>query len=365
MIYRKILVNSLVNLGDVILSTSAVALLKKIDPSVSVTMLVRPFAREIVENNPVVDDVISFGYQAKKKSWRDMWKMVQEIRRRQFDLCISFDRKLRPALLTWLARIPTRVVPERIFDDKPSRIVSLYTNVTPMNPDFEKIPQAENFQSIIREFFHVDLHAKPVIGIPREDNIRKAESLLQKLPESKLKIALCVKGSFPLKDWPTEYFSKLISMLARKYDSSFYIIGAPGDREYAEKIVELSQIPIQNFCGETKIMDLVPLFDRSDLFVTVDTGALHVAATTSVAIVAMYGCGPPSRWPPLTENSRIVCAHVDCSPCHVAADACPSLPKPKCQWQMTPEMVFDACEDLLRKGDSHDDGRNASKDGDS
>ncbi|MBR1419675.1 MAG: glycosyltransferase family 9 protein [Selenomonadaceae bacterium] len=347
MVYRKILVNALCNLGDVILSTSAVALIKKLDPSVKITMLVRPFAREVVENNPVVDDVISFGYKAKKKSWREMWQMVQKIKRENFDLCISLDRKLRPALLTWLARIPTRVVPERIFDDKSSRVTMFYTDVTPMNPNFENIPQADNFQSVIREFFHTNLKAKPVIGIPREDNIRKAEDLLNTLPKSKLKIALCVKGSFPLKDWPPEYFVRLIQMLDQKYDSSFFIIGAPGDRDYAEKIVQSSAIPIQNFCGKTSIMDLVPIFEQTDLFVTVDTGALHVAATTSVPIVAMYGCGPSTRWPPLTENSRIVCAHVDCSPCHVAADACPALPKPKCQWQMTPDMVFDACEQLL------------------
>ena len=57
---KRILINALVNLGDVVLATSAAALLKKICPTVHVTMMVRPFAGEIVVNNPVVDDVIIF-----------------------------------------------------------------------------------------------------------------------------------------------------------------------------------------------------------------------------------------------------------------------------------------------------------------
>ena len=62
--------NSLVNLGDVLLTTSAIALLRKQYPKARITMLVRPVVREAVENNPVIDDVILFAYQARKNSFR-------------------------------------------------------------------------------------------------------------------------------------------------------------------------------------------------------------------------------------------------------------------------------------------------------
>ena len=96
--YQNILVNALVNLGDVVLTTSAIALLRKAYPGARITMLVRPVVRQAVENNPVIDDVILFDYKAKENSFGKMWAMVQELRHRHFDLSISFDRKLRPAL---------------------------------------------------------------------------------------------------------------------------------------------------------------------------------------------------------------------------------------------------------------------------
>ncbi|WP_314762709.1 hypothetical protein [uncultured Selenomonas sp.] len=58
--YRKILVYALVNLGDVVLSTSAVALLRKAYPQARITMMVRPVVRQAIENNPVIDDVLVF-----------------------------------------------------------------------------------------------------------------------------------------------------------------------------------------------------------------------------------------------------------------------------------------------------------------
>lgn len=337
------------NLGDVVLATSAAAWLKKANPSVRVTMLVRPFAAEIMENNPVVDDVLVFSYKAKQRSWGTMRAMIERIRREKYDLCISLDRKLRPAICTFLARIPVRVVPERIFDNKPSRVTWFYNHVVPMPSDFIHTPQAENFQTPLRRLFNLpDLHTLPVIGLPQKNNVTNAEKLLAELPAKKLRVALCVQGSFPLKTWPKEHFVALIKMLLAQYDACFYIVGTAGDSVYAAEFLT-EGLPIVNFCGRTSLKDLAVLFDRSNLLVTVDTGALHIAATTSVPIVAMYGCGPADRWPPLTEKRRIITTHEDCSPCHYAADACPYLPRPKCQWNITPEVVFQACAELLKE----------------
>lgn len=346
---KRILIHALVNLGDVVLSTSAIALLKKVCPTANITMMVRDFAKEIVINNPSIDDYIIFDYKSKHNSYRNMWKMIKQIRGGNYDVCISFDRKLRPAILTFLAGIPQRVVPEMILDDKPSKVVRLYNQIVPMDKGgLHSQSQAENFQTVIRKWLNLeDIHAKPIIGVPTENNNKKANDLLERLHPQKKHIALCVKGSFPLKTWPKEYFVKLMSKLQGRYDADFFIIGTPGDREYANEVISDATVEVHNFCGNTSLMDLVELFRKTFLFVTVDTGSLHIAATTDVPIVAMYGCGPATRWPPLTENSRVVTTHEDCSPCHIPAEACPTNPRPKCQWNITPEMVMRACEELV------------------
>lgn len=126
---------------------------------------------------------------------------------------------------------------------------------------------------------------------------------------------------------------------------AFFIVGAPRDKEYAEEFVRERHVPIANFCGKTTLKDMVPIVKGSDLFITVDTGATHIAAATGIPMVVMYGC--TSRWHPISDNARVLTTNEACCPCHISADACPSNPEPKCLWGVAPDMVLEQCVALL------------------
>ena len=345
--YKNILVNALVNLGDVVLTTSAIALLKKAYPQARITMLVKPVVREAVENNPLIDEVMVFQYKAKDNSFGKMMAMVKDIKSRHFDLSISFDRKLRPALLCWLAGIPTRVGPDKVFDDKPSRVTWLYTDVMHIEHNLDAVLQAETYQTIVREFTGIKEHAEPVFARITDAADENAEKLLSRLPKAEKRIALCVKGTFELKTWPKEYFVEVVEALAKRYDAAFFIVGAPNDREYADEVIAAMQQPVLNFCGETSLVDLAAIFRKSDLLITVDTGATHIAATTGVKMVTMYGCTSPDRWHPVNKNARVLTSREHCCPCTVRAHECPSNPRPACLWNTTPEQVLSYSYELL------------------
>ena len=346
--YKNILINALVNLGDVVLTTSAVALLKKHYPEAKITMLVKGVVTDAVKNNPIIDDVIVFDYKAKENSLLKMRAMVREIKRRKFDLAISFDRKLRPAILTYLAGIPKRVVPNKVFDDNKSRVTWLYTDVINIDHDLNKTLQAETYQTIVRKFFNIDGHEKPVFARTTPESEAKVNELFKRLPASKFKIALCVKGTFPLKTWPKKYFIEVIKNLSESYDAAFFIVGAPSDREYANEVISATNLPVENFCGETTLVDLATIFKKSDLLVTVDTGATHIAATTGIRMVTMYGCTSPDRWHPINDNAVVFTSRENCCPCSVKAEDCPSYPEPKCLYNITPDMVIEACHRLMQ-----------------
>ena len=345
--YKNILVNALVNLGDVVLTTSAIALLKKAYPQAKITMLVKPVVREAVENNPLIDEVMVFQYQAKENSIGKMVRMVKDIKSRHFDLSISFDRKLRPALLCWLAGIPTRVGPDKVFDDKPSKVTWLYTDVMHIAHDLDVTLQAETYQTIVREFTGIKDHAEPVFARITDGAEEKAEDLLSSLPKAEKRIALCVKGTFELKTWPKEYFVEVVDALAELYDAAFFIVGAPNDRKYADEVIAAMHQPVKNFCGETTLVDLAAILRKSDLLITVDTGATHIAATTGIKMVTVYGCTSPDRWHPVNKNAIVLTSRENCCPCTVAVEDCPSSPRPNCLWHIQPGSVLQKCGELL------------------
>ena len=336
--FKNILVNALVNLGDVVLTTSALALIKKNFPETKITMLVKPVVADAVIDNPVVDDVIILDYKAKENSFGKMRELVKEIRRRKFDLAISFDRKLRPALISFFARIPRRVCPTKVFDDNKSRVTLLYSDVIEISHDLDKTLQAETYQEIVRKFFKIEGHAEPVF--PKKIS-PVADKLLARLPKTKFKIALCVKGTFLLKTWSKEYFAEVVRELRKDFDAAFFIVGAPNDRDYADEVIAEIGGGVENFCGETSLTDLAELFRRADLFITVDTGATHIAATTGIKMITMYGCTSPDRWHPINKNAIALTSREPCCPCTCKAEECPTYPKPACLQNVTPAKVLE------------------------
>jgi lipopolysaccharide heptosyltransferase II len=344
--FHNILGYTFANIGDVLLTTSAVALLRKNYPQAKITMMVRPFAEELMKNNPLIDEIILVDYKSKKNSFRKMLEMVKTVKNKKFDLAISFDRKSRPAIIAFLAGIPVRVGPEKVFDDKKSHVTMLYTHTIPITHNLQTTLQADTYQAIVNGFTGIQRKAKPIMAIPRQNNIDNAKNLLATLPPHNLRIALCVKGTFPLKDWPKNYFATLIDTLALQYPkAAFFIIGAPGDKSYSESIRQLSHAPIEIFCGKTSLTDLIPLLNQSDLFITVDTGALHIAATTDIPIVAIFGCTSPQRWHPQSERTAVLYRNLPCSACSYPADGCPN--EHACMDTITVEEVFSAAKKCL------------------
>lgn len=342
--YRNILVHSLVNLGDVILTTSAIALLKREYPQAKITMMARPMAKNILENNPIIDEVIIYDYKGEDKAIGKMLGLARILRAKKFDLCISFDRKLRPALLCLLAGIRARVGPNKVFDDKPSWITNLYTNTIKIPHDIVNTHQAETYQALVRGFTGCQGSMRPIIGKVMPIHENKAQELLNTLPISKIKIGLCVKGTFALKNWSQDRFAQLVDRLSSQYDAAFLIIGAPEDEEYAEGVIAKTNTHIANFCGQTSLLDLVALLKKTDLFITVDTGATHIGATVGIPMVVIYGCTSPKRWHPLSDKAVVISSEEPCCPCAISADACPGH---MCMSKISVDAVLEAVVQCL------------------
>lgn len=340
--YRNILIHSLVNIGDVVLVTGAADLLRRAFPRARITMLVRPDVAGLLADHPVLDEILVFDYKSRDRSLARQWRFIQEIRKRRFDLAISFDSKLRPALLTKLAGIPVRVVPERVFDDRPTRLGRLYTQVIRLPFAIGSHLQADIYQEIVRQFSGIRGAGVPVLGRLGAENRAKAAALLAEAAPGSPRIALCIKSTFALKDWPLEYFARLIEALHAKTGAAFFIVGAAGHRTYADRLRALTGVPAANLCGATSLKELAAVLSMTDLLVSVCTGTVHIAATAGVPTIVLYGCGSPKKWAPLNPNAVTLSREPPCCPCSKGEDECDMrhclkriLPDEVCQTALT------------------------------
>ena len=120
------------------------------------------------------------------------------------------------------------------------------------------------------------------------------------------------------KRWYPEEFAKVASELASQYD--IVIFGGPGEKDIAmdieKSLIEKGVSNYQNLAGNTTIPGLINHISKLDLFITGDSGPMHVAAAFQVPTVAIFGPtkdDETSQW--MNEKSIIVKKNLDCQPC--------------------------------------------------
>jgi heptosyltransferase-2 len=120
------------------------------------------------------------------------------------------------------------------------------------------------------------------------------------------------------KRWYPEEFAKVASELSSQYD--IVIFGGPGEKDIAmdieKSLIEKGVSNYQNLAGNTTIPELINHISNLDLFITGDSGPMHVAAAFQVPTVAIFGPtkdDETSQW--MNEKSIIVKKNLDCQPC--------------------------------------------------
>lgn len=314
--YKNILVHNMVNLGDVVFSTACLPILKAAYPSAKITIVVRPKIADIFQNHPCVDEVIEYAYKSKGDRF-SVFKFANLLRSKNFDLSISLDRKPRMAMITFFAGIPERISPNKIFGEAHSWCTKLNTKTVELPYNLYSKEQYQIYQDIVAKLTsRNDLNGKfkPYLASAPPKNQQTAQELLKELGNGPY-IALCVRAEFTLKNWLPERWAEVIQQLNKHYDARVFITGIEKDREYAQKIIDMSGVLVGNFCGRTEMLDLVALYEQSKMMVTTDLGAAHVAAARNVPMVTVFCISVPGRTKPITDIGELAWIELDCRPC--------------------------------------------------
>jgi heptosyltransferase-1 len=351
----KILLIRLRLIGDVVFTTPAVAALDRRFPEAMMTYLVEPAAEPVVRHNPHLDEVwVVERPRGVARVAYDV-RLAARLRRRRFDLVLDFHGGPRAAWLTWATGAP-----QRIGYALPGR-QSCYTTRVPWSRSL--LPPRHSVRN------QWDLLAplgipEPAFGdpptemAPDADASRAvAERLAAAGVSSEALIVLHVSAGNPFRRWPAEAFADLAAALAGGAAARRIIItSGPSEAEAADAIAAAAQaragIASARIlrCGEFDLSELRVLMARAALYIGGDSGPLHIAGTTDVPIVALFGPTLPERsvpWRAATDRAIAVDAGpLPCRPCHqrqcVPGDF-------RCLTGVHPGAVLAAAERLLQE----------------
>ncbi len=339
---RKIGIFQTSFIGDSVLTTPLIQKTKKLFPDTQIVVITRPQTEDIFKPLPEVSEVILND----KRGWNKIagvWKTARAIKKSGMDILLVPHRSFRSALIAWLSRVPIRI------GFTSSEGWFLYTKTVPFN---WMIHDAERnlslLQGIAKEKFGGE---KLTMSFTPSAEENVARLLKDFNLEGKKLVGIHAGSAWPTKCWPQEYFVELISKLQTELGVQVVLVGGgKKDADLGEKICQLSQGHAASLCGKTSLADLMALMKHLSLFITNDSGPMHIATAFDVPTLAIFG--PTTRelgFFPYGEGHRVLeVKDLPCRPCALhGGKKCP-LGHFKCMRDILPEEVFKNAKEMLK-----------------
>jgi heptosyltransferase II len=293
--FSNILVRATNWVGDAVMSLPALRAIRERYSTARISVLAKPWVADLYGRESFIDEIILYSGQSP-------WRTGHQLRSRRFDCAILLQNAFEAAWIAWLARIPTRIGYKR---DGRQLLLTRAVNV----PKPGEIPRHERF-------YYLELlrRAGIIAALPESQEIRLGSGAV---PSAKRVIGVSPGAAYgTAKRWLPERFAEAAGTLATARGASIALFGSKGERELCGEVAQLlTGHQVTNYAGQTTLAQFIDLASGCELFLTNDSGSMHIASALGVPTVAIFGATDDSTTGPTGPNARVVRHPVDCSPC--------------------------------------------------
>ena len=336
---RRILIRATNWVGDAVMSMPAFEALRENFPESHIAVLARPWVAPLYESHPAADEVISYSRgQGYRKDFAEFLRVIRISRSRHFDMAVLFQNAFEAALIARLAGIKVRVgynTDGRGF---------LLSHSVVRGTEVLKKHQVEYYLTFLRALGWEARTRDPLLRAGPE-SVNRARALLSSrgIGDEDWLVGVSPGAAYgPAKRWPVERFAAVADRAIKEWGAKVAVIGTEKEKELGETLLSAASPGVVNLCGLTGLGDALALIQRCGLFVSNDSGLMHVAAALNVPTVAIFGSTDSVATGPRGKTARIVKRAMECSPC--LKPECPV--GYRCLLAVQPEDVWRTMEEL-------------------
>ena len=312
--YKNILVINLMHIGDLMLVTPVLRTLRANYPQARISLLADKKLADLVRLNPHIDECLLIDKKGKDNSLPNFIKYIWGLRKYKFDLVINLHRNERASALAAFSGA------KHIIGYSKPGFSLLFDQVMPnlkavkhqIHSHFDVLTQGLGIEKIDDGGLEMALPPESVIS---------ADKIWQEnFAADKKVVAFNIGASWETKRWIDAYFAQCADqLLAKGYGVAFF--GGPIDTEMVAKCISKMQHKdsdaIKVFTGKLTLGELGAMLKKCALFLTTDSGPMHVGVSQNVPVVTMFGASPVPGFYPYDARDVLVKTPEPCHPCGI------------------------------------------------
>ncbi len=329
---EKILLIRLSSMGDIILTTPLVRILKNKYPNAEIDFVVKSQFQDVLAANPHIHTLWTLDTRAGKSAMRDL---KQKFLSCNYDWVVDIHKNFRSSYLK-------RGLKAVFFSYKKYRLIRFLLVKFNINLYSEIIPVSQRYIYSVQSVGIENDH-KGVEFFLNSDTRNIIHNKLVELGALNQPIVCIAPGAgFWNKRWPLEYFSQVAHELNENHNMNVFVMGDSRDKPLAAEILKNCSKNIFDFTGQFSIMESACAMDHANLVLTNDSGLMHMAAALNKKTLSIFG--PTSRelgfFPQHPQAVVLENADLNCRPCtHMGSNKCPKKHF-KCMKDIKPKQVI-------------------------
>ncbi len=352
---KNIMILGSIGIGNLLLFSPALKLIRREFPDAKLTLIILKKAFKYLYGNSEEIDEIMVVEEKKYPCLKDKIKLILELRRKKFNLSITTfpSNRFEYNLLPFLAGVKYRIANR--YPLKYWRSLSFLQNLK-VSVDMNIHDLEQNLNLLKPLNINSDIEKKIYLEISNK-NSKKAAELLKNMEINEKNILLgfhpgsSLERGMILKRWKDGKFAELGKKLIEKFEVKILIFGGKEEDKLKEDIKKLIGKGSYTV-SDISLLDTAALIEKCKIFVSNDSGLMHIAVAMNVKTVALFGPSDPQRTSPYGEKHIVIKKKLDCNPCWSIKNL--GVGRIKCEYnyckpmeQIEVEEVFDAISEIF------------------
>ena len=298
-------------IGDAVLSLPTIDSCSRLWSEHNLTVLARSRVAELFEVRQSEVRVLQYERGDGPHRLKNLMSLGRRMRKERFEFALLLPNSLGSALIAWLGGVPNR------FGYSTDGRSWLLTQKRKDRRKEAGLHQVDYYIGLVRGLADVRVDRIPHLRLkPEVTDMGLTLVTALGIEHNELLIGVHPGAAYgETKRWFPERYAAVIERL-QKPGRRFLLLGSSGEEFLAERISRSMEYPPINLMGKTTLTEALALIDRCGIFLSGDSGLMHVAAALGIPQVALFGSTDPQKTAPLNDKAVVIHPKtVHCSPC--------------------------------------------------